>query len=89
MQIKSVEKKKIFFFGRKYGSGYTTVKLYNGIVELSYIDTLNNPADIITRQKFKNIAKESEWWGDPDFLVNDTKCNEKDMHPEILLKCNI
>ena len=44
---------------------------------------------MITRQNFKNIAKENVWWHGPSFLINDTKFNEKVMQPEILLKSDI
>ena len=38
---------------------------------------------MITKQKFKNIAKE------PSFFVNDTKFNEKTMQLEIILETDI
>ena len=57
--------------------------------EWFYVDTLNNPADMITRQNFKNIAKENVWLHGPSFLINDTKFNEKLMQPEILLERGI
>ena len=57
--------------------------------EWFYVDTLNNPADMITRQNFKNIAKENVWLHGPSFLINDTKFNEKLMQPEILLESGI
>ena len=44
---------------------------------------------MITRQNFKNIAKENVWWHGPSFLINDTKFNEKVMQPEILLESDI
>ena len=44
---------------------------------------MNNSADMITKQKFKNIAKE------PSFFVNDTKFNEKTMQLEIILETDI
>ena len=57
--------------------------------EWFYVDTLNNLADMITRQNFKNIAKENVWLHGPSFLINDTKFNEKLMQPEILLESGI
>ena len=59
------------------------------IKEWFYVDTLNNPADMITRQNFKNIAKKTVWWHGPSFLINDTKFNEKVMQPEIHLESDI
>ena len=44
---------------------------------------------MITKQNFKNIAKENVWWHGPNFLIKETKFNEKVMQPEILLESNI
>ena len=38
---------------------------------------------MITRQNFKNIAKENVWCHRSSFLINDTKFIEKVMQPEI------
>ena len=59
-------------------------RLYNTFTRLK-----NNPADMITRQNFKNIAKGNVWWHEPSFLINDTKFNEKVMQPEILSESDI
>ena len=52
-------------------------------------DPLNNPADMITRQNFKNLAKENVWWHGQNSLSNDTKFNENVMQTEILLESDI
>ena len=44
---------------------------------------------MITRQNFKNIAKENVWWHGPNFFINDTKFNEKIMQPEFFLESDI
>ena len=49
----------------------------------------NNPADMITKQNFKNFAKEDVWWHGPSFLIKEAKFNEKVMQPEILLESDI
>ena len=59
------------------------------IKESFYVGTLNNPADMITRQNFKNIAKKNVWWHRPSFLINDTKFNEKVIQLEIHLESDI
>ena len=57
--------------------------------EWFYVHTLNNPADMIKKQNFKNIAKENVWWHGSSFLIKETKFNEKVMQPEILLESDI
>ena len=83
--IKSVEKEFNVFDENRVQE----IRKLTDIKEWFYVDTLNNPADMITRQNFKNLAKENGWWNGPSFLINDTKFNEKMMQPEILLEIEI
>ena len=83
--IKSVEKEFNVFDEKRVQE----IRKLTDIKEWFYVDTLNNPADMITRQNFKNLAKENVWWHGPSFLINDTKFNEKMMQPEILLESEI
>ena len=82
---KSVEKKfNVFVENRVQEKRKLT-----DIKEWFYVDTLNNPADMITTQNFQNLAKENVWWYWPRFLINNTKFNEKVMQPGILLESEI
>ena len=82
---KSVEKEYNVFVKNRVQE----IRKLTDFKEWFYVDTLNNPADMITRQNFKNIAKENVWLHGPSFLINDTKFNEKLMQPEILLESGI
>ena len=83
--IKSVEKEYNVFVENRVQEIW---KLTN-IKEWFYVDTSNNPADMITRKNFKNIAKKNVWWHGPSFFINDAKFNEKVMQPEIHLESDI
>ena len=80
--IKSVEKENNVFVENRVQE----IRKLIDIKEWFYVVTLNNPADMITRQNFENTAKENVWWHGPSFLINDTKFKEKVMQPEILLE---
>ena len=82
---KSVEKEYNVFVKNRVQE----IRKLTDFKEWFYVDTLNNLADMITRQNFKNIAKENVWLHGPSFLINDTKFNEKLMQPEILLESGI
>ena len=82
MWIKSVEKENNVFVENRVQE----IRKLIDIKEWFYVVTLNNPADMITRQNFENTAKENVWWHGPSFLINDTKFKEKVMQPEILLE---
>ena len=53
--IKSVEKEFIVFVEKKVQE----IQKLTDIKQWFHVDTLNNPANMITRQNFKNIAKEN------------------------------
>ena len=83
--IKSVEKENNAFVENRVQE---IQKLIN-IKEWFYVVTLNNPADMITRQNFENTTKENVCWHGSSFLINVTKSKEKVMKPEIPLKNHI
>ena len=58
------------------------IRKLTDIKEWFYVDTLNNPADMISRNNFKNIVKENVWWPGQVFwsmIQNLMKksCNQK------------
>ena len=61
--IKSVEKENNAFVENRVQE---IQKLIN-IKEWFYVVTLNNPADMITRQNFENTTKENVCWHGPSF----------------------
>ena len=61
--IKSVEKENNVFVENRVQE----IRKLIDIKEWFYVVTLNNPADMITRQNFENTAKENVWWHGPSF----------------------
>ena len=83
--IKSVEKEYNVFVENRVQE----IRKLTNIKEWFYVDTSNNPADMITRKNFKNIAKKNVSWHGPSFFINDARFNEKVMQPEIHLESDI